>query len=194
MNRCRVAVALGVLAMLTVAGDARADEHLRFPRDIQPDFYHSGGPIGSLTDGEWVAIPFWRPLDSVPADFNLLDTFDPAAVDQPLLVEGFVRWRDDGPPSWEARGLGAVPFLFVLRSELQAAAADGVLTIAELASLDSLIVGAADFYQEQNHIYGIHPVSHYALVATGLLEDGRSFDVLFVEVDLEFLMTEICFK
>ena len=185
------APALGALVVLVVAGDAGGDEHLRFPRDVQPDFYHSGGPIGSLSDGEWVAIPFWRAPESIPADFNLLGTFDPDAVDLPLLVEGFVRWRDEGPPSWEARGRGAVPIWFVRASELKVAAADGKLTIGELASFDSLQVGTADFYQEQNHIFGLHQVSHYALVASGKLSDGRLFNLLFVEVDLELLRAEI---
>jgi hypothetical protein len=186
-----IAYALGVLAVLAGASDAGADEHLRFPRDIQPDFYHSGGPIGSLSDGEWVAIPFWRAPESIPAEFNLLDTFDPEAVDLPLLVEGFLRWTGEGPASWEARGRGAVPIWFVRAPDLQAATADGELTIGELASLDSLRVGTADFYQEQNHIYGLHQVSHYTLVSSGELSDGRSFKLLFVEVNLEFVRAKI---
>ena len=46
-------------------------------------------------DGQWVAIPLWRSPESIPSDFNLLDTFDPRAVDLPLLVEGFVRCVGD---------------------------------------------------------------------------------------------------
>jgi hypothetical protein len=189
----RNAVALAVLVMLAVAGTVWADEHLRFPQDIQPDFYHSGGPIGGLHDGQWVAIPFWRPTESIPLDFNLLDTFDPQAVGLPLLVEGFVRFRDNLPMSWEARGLGSVPFWFVHLSEFQAAIADGALTIAELASLGSRVVGTARFYNEQNHIFGLHKVSHYTMVASGTLDDGRTFDLLFVEVDLEFVQVQIDF-
>lgn len=182
---------LSVLVVLSLT-PTRADLHLRFPADIEPDFYQSGGPIGSLHDGEWVAIPFWRSPELIPEDFNLIDTFDANAIGLPLLVEGFLRLGDTGPPSWEARGLGAVPFWFVHLSELEAAAADGELTIGELSALDSLVTGSAGFYQEQNHIFGIHPVSHYTLVSSGMLHDGRSFDVRFVETNLRFLQTRIC--
>jgi hypothetical protein len=193
MKRRCIAVTLGVIVMFAVASAVRADEHVRFPQEIEPDFYHSGGPIGSLHDSQWVVIPFWRLPESIPPDFNLLDTFDPRAVDLPLLVGGFVRFRDNLPLSWEARGLGSVPFWFVHLSEFQAAIADGELTIVELASLGSRVVGTARFYNEQNHIFGLHQVSHYTMVASGTLDDGRSFDLLFVEVDLELVQVQIDF-
>jgi hypothetical protein len=187
-----VGFCFAVVLYLTCA--ASADEHLRFPGDVPVDIYHSGGPIGSLTDGLQIVIPFWIAPELIRPDFNLLDTFDAVATELPLLVEGFVRWRDNYPPSWEARGLGAVPFWFVDAAEFAAAAADGELTIVELAALDSLLVGVAGFYQEQNHIYGLHPVSHYTMVASGTLANGRSFAVRFVEVDLVLLLTEIEFR
>ena len=189
----RNAVALAVLVMLAVVGTVWADEHVRFPGDVPVDIYYSGGPIGFLHDDEWVVIPFWRLPESIPLDFNLLDTFDPRAIKLPLLVEGLARFRDNLPMSWEARGLGSVPFWFVHLSEFQAAIADGALTIAELASLGSRVVGTARFYNEQNHIFGLHKVSHYTMVASGTLDDGRTFDLLFVEVDLEFVQVQIDF-
>jgi hypothetical protein len=55
-----VAVRAGgtLFAMLAFTSVVRGDLHLRFPRDIEPDFYHSGGPIGSLRNGTWIVIPF----------------------------------------------------------------------------------------------------------------------------------------
>jgi hypothetical protein len=195
MNRLRTLLRSSV-AVLVIAAvvPLHADLHLRFPADIEPDFYQSGGPIGSLHDGTWVVIPFWRPPSVVPDAFNLLDTFDPNAIGQPLLVEGFIRLGADGPPSWEARGLGAVPFWFVSVSDFNAAVGDRELTIGELEALASLRTGTADFYQEQNHIFGIHKVSHYTLVASGVLDEGGSFDVRFVESGLRFLQTHIGFQ
>ena len=81
--------------------------------------------------------------------------------------------------------------VFVLLSEFEAAAADGDMTIGELSALESLVTGTTSFYQEQNHIFGIHPVSHYSLISSGMLDDGRSCDVFSVERNLRFLQTRI---
>ena len=180
---------LGILGLLQFSGAACADEHLPVPQGIQPPVYTSaGGPlflpdgaIFALHDGEWAAVPLWRPAQCIREDFNLLEYFDLAALACPLLVEGFVRWNN-GPVSWEARGLGAVPIWFVRWPDLQQATADGHLTVVELAALDSLVIGNADFYQEQNHGVVNHPVSHLTLVASGALDDGRSFRLHVVEV------------
>ena len=182
-----------LIAFVALSGMVRADLHLRFPQDIEPDFYQSGGPIGSLRDRTWVVIPFWRPPALVPASFNLLETFDASAIGLPLLVEGFLRLGENGPRSWQARASGDVPFWFVRATEFDDAADDGELTIAELEALPSLLTGLATFYEEQNHLFGIHPVSHYTLIASGALDDGRAFDVRFVETNLRFLQTRIAF-
>lgn len=189
---------VGLAAMPDVVS---ADQRLRVPQDIQPPVYTSaGGPfllpdgaVFAIQDGEWAAIPLWRPAGCIRADFNLLESFDPAALDCPLLVAGFVRWKD-GPVSWEARGLGAVPVWFVRWPELQQATADGTLTIGELASLGSLLKGTADFYHEQNHGFALHPMSHLTLVASGALEDGRSFQLRAVEVGLNLVEVQFVFK
>src|SRR5262245_47489631 len=99
MKSHRIAVAPCVIAMLTVVDVVWTDEHVRFPGDVPVDIYHSGRPTGTLHDGEWVVIPFWRLPESIPLDFNLLDTFDSRAVDLPLLVEGSARFRDNLPMS-----------------------------------------------------------------------------------------------
>ncbi len=128
---------------------------------------------------EWAAIVFYREPSCVRADFNLLDVADvPAAFGCPLTVAGFEIW-ENGPPPIDAaplftnlRGLGHVPVWFVSWPDLQVQIADGVLTIAELESMDSLQRGDATFFAER-----LHPLVNYNVVAHGLLEDGRSFNL-----------------
>jgi hypothetical protein len=48
-------------------------------------------------------------------------------------------------------GLGAVPTLFVSWPELQTAAADGILTPAELKSLPSVRIGYGSFFSMEFH-------------------------------------------
>ena len=60
--------------------------------------------------------------------------------------------------------------------------------------MKSLRTGTASFYQEENHLYGVHPVSHLAVVARGKLSDGSSFDVRVIEVGLELKQVQIDFK
>jgi hypothetical protein len=201
MRHHRIAVALGAFAMIAVAGAAWANDRLRVPQDAQPPFYLGGGGPSVLTngsifvmhDGEYAAIPFWRPPESMPAGFDLLNDFDPNVLNTPLLVEGHVIFKDGVVHSWESRGTGAVPVWFVRLSELQTAMADGDLPIEELAALDSLIIGIADFYHEQNHAESNHPVSHLTVVASGTLDDGRAFHLHVVEVGLELKQVQIVF-
>jgi hypothetical protein len=194
MRRQTILIAVVGLILVAHAGSARADELVRFPGDVPVDLYYSGGPIGFLNDSRWAVIPFWRPLASIPVDYNLLDSTDPSAIDLPLLVKGIARIRDGVPPSWEVRGSGAVPFVFVKRSEMLDAIDDDELTIGELLDLPSTRVGTAAFYQEQNHLDRFHPVSHYAVVGRGKFDNGRSFYVQLVEVELELIQAKIVFK
>src|SRR5262245_53037929 len=152
------------------------------------------GTFFAVQDDEWAAIAFYRPPSSVPAEFNLLDTIDFAALDQPLSVDGFAVFKDLADPApkvAQARGNGAVPIWFVSTAELQAATADGILTIGELSALPSLRTGTATRYYEQNHIVGIHPVSHLTIMAQGTLDDGGSFSLHGVEVGLELKEVDI---
>lgn len=129
---------------------------------------------------EWAVIIFYRPPVCVPDDFDLLDFFDFGAFAcVPPTTDGFTIW--DGEP-WvsnpiqiELHGLGAVPVWFVAWPELEAAVADGVLTMAELEVMQSLVRGTADFYSETLHPYGGAQVPMINYVAHGLLEDGRVF-------------------
>ncbi len=204
MKRVPFTVSLIALAALVLAVAGFANERLLIPEDTAPPLYTSGGaplflPDGSvfaIHDGQCAAIPFYRPPECVPPDFNLLEGFDLGALDCPLLVEGFGEFGESfpNPNSTELRGLGAVPVWFVRWDELQDAVDDGELTILELASLESLQIGSASFYQEQNHIFGTHQVSHLALVASGTLQDGSQFDLQVVEVALQLVYVRIAFR
>jgi hypothetical protein len=185
----RLVISIGAV---WVAGGAAANVRLAFPRDVEPDFYTSV-PVDALHDDEWAVIPFWRSPDAIPPDFDLLDYFDESAAQSPLAVSGFAVFDDVGPIVSEARGEGAVPVWFVRWPELREAISDGDLRIGELASLSSLRRGLASVYEDQNHIFGIHPVSHFAFVARGRLDDGTAFDVRVVEVDLDLVRFDVRF-
>jgi hypothetical protein len=123
----------------------------------------------------------------VPAEFNLLDFIDRSgrAFGCPLLIEGHSNWcsfEDPYPADSLLQGTGDVPAWFVRWPELQAAVADGELTVPELASLPALIIGTASFYQEsiRNDIRGSHDANE-AIAALGTLLDGRVFHVELTE-------------
>jgi hypothetical protein len=202
----KTAKLLATVAILALATTALTNELFKIPDDITPPFYLSGGGPAlledgtpwAMQDGTWAAIPFYRDPTNLLAtdpDFDLLSDFDPNVFDAPLHIKGWVEATDDLLPyRWQARGTGALPIAFVKWDELQAAMADGALTIGELASLPSLRVGTATFYQEENHIYGVHPVSHLAVEARGKLAGGGSFKLKVVEVDLELKEVQIVFE
>jgi hypothetical protein len=130
----------------------------------------------------WAVIAFYRPPACVPAGFNLLALFDvPGAFAcGPSTIDGFTIWRngpqsDPAPIQAEFHGLGAVPIWFVRWPELEAAVADDVLTIGELAALPSLLVGSASFYEETLHPEQAAQVGQFEFVARGTLEDGQPF-------------------
>jgi len=102
-----------------------------------------------------------------------------------LTVEGEAWWHDvSAPPPFQTheRGLGAVPVYFVRWSELEGAIADDVLTIGELETLPSLLIGEASFLEHITHNTN-QPTNHghETLVSRGLLEDGRSFEFRYNE-------------
>jgi hypothetical protein len=153
-------------------------------------------------DDQWVAIDFHRdPECSAIAGFNLLLFVDfPNAFACPLTVDVKEWWTAEdlaiaggpwqSPPGLpgfrtpsQARwfGKGAVPIYFVNQMELLDAIGDGVLTVSELESLPSLMIGYATgyhFIQLNSGARNSHPTMRSGqtqTVAHGFLEDGRSF-------------------
>jgi hypothetical protein len=142
-----------------------------------PYYARIEGAEEPIHDDVWAPIVFYRPPDCVPELFNLLAFYDfeNAFGCTPPTTDGFIIW--DGEP-WASdpqlialHGLGAVPVWFVEWPALQGAIADGELFIGELAGLPKL-VGSAGFYKEV-----LHPGSSINLVANGMLEDGRVFEL-----------------
>jgi hypothetical protein len=203
VRQCFTRLAVSLAAALALGTAAHAQITLDIPEDIQPPIYANIG-LGFLPHtAEWAVVFFYRSPACVPADFNLLDFFDtpPRPFSCQLQIEGRTIWRsldDPFPAQIFLFGTGAVPVWFVRWPELQAAVADDVLTIVELAALPSLLIGSASFYleSERNSIVEQRG-GNEALVATGTLTDGRSFQVeltekfregehLFPQVRIEF--------
>jgi hypothetical protein len=168
--------AAAALAVVMSAQSASADVNLTVPGESPGvPAYARVEPGGVFHTGQWAAVPFYRLPTCVPEDFNLMTFFDvPRAFGCPLTVSGHEVW-DNGPGQEPApnlavlRGTG-VPVWFASADEVQAAMSDGVLTIAELSGLDSLVIGTADRYQEV-----LHPNERIVINAGGTLSDGRSF-------------------
>jgi hypothetical protein len=139
----------------------------------------------AIHTAEWAAIVFYRPTECVPEGFNLLNFFDPEFRFDcaPQTVEGFAIWSGEPhltpPIQWHLRGLGAVPVWFVSWPELEAAWADGILTIVELEEMPSLMFGSASFYSETLHPYDPSWTRNSMIEyeAHGVLADGRAFKI-----------------
>jgi hypothetical protein len=178
-TRTTIAVVAALIVTLAL-GLAPASANVRIDDDVVPFYARIGGEV--YHDGAWAAIPFYRPPACIPADFNLLDFFDVPRVFGcgPQTVQTSTIWRngpgiDAAPIMAKSRGLGAVPVWFVSLPQLQAAMADGELTIGELAGLPSRLVGTASFYTETLHPTQAAQVPLTVFVARGMLDDGRSF-------------------
>jgi hypothetical protein len=139
---------------------------------LPPEIYHTA---------DLALILFYRPPACVPTDFKLLEFFDFAAFDcAPPTTDGISVWRngpatDLAPIQVNLHGLGAVPVWIVSWPELEAAVADNVLTIDDLAALPSLIGGAATSYHEELHPTEAANVGKIRFNGRGILEDGRAF-------------------
>jgi len=190
----RIAWLAAVLTAVTLSTVAQAQIRQDVPQDRQPPIYADFG-LGFLPHTEdWAVVAFYRSPACVPADFNLLDFFDftpafPGGPPRPffcdLHIEGFVLWRsldDPFPAQIFLHGTGAAPVWFVRWSELQSAIADDQLTIGELAALPSLLIGSASFFLESiRNSVPEQRGGNEALVASGTLADGRSFQVEITE-------------
>ena len=139
---------------------------------------------------EWAVVVFYRPPECVPASFNLLQFYDvPAAFFcGPPTTTGWDLWEngpgiDPYPIKSQLRGEGAVPVWLVSWPDMEAAVADGVVTVPELEAMPSLLKGSASFYNESLLV-----TKKLTYVATGLLEDGRSFHVEASALDRLMIM------
>jgi hypothetical protein len=175
-----------VAALLLIVPGAYAKIRTEGGGDVP--FYARLESEDTLHTDEWAPIVFYRPPECVPDDFNLLDFYDwpddlgPGAFGcTSPTTDGFMIW--DGEPGLsppiqiKLNGLGAVPVWFVAWPELQAAMEDGELTMADLEAMHSLMIGLASIYTETLHPTGVVKVPMINYVASGTLDDGRSFHV-----------------
>lgn len=163
-----------------------------------PPFYARFGENETFGDAEWVAIVFYRPTDCIPDEFNLNTFFDlpgdsgPGAFGcAPTTTDVVEHWvngpgTDPAPAISEMTGRGAVPVWFFSRADINAANADGVVTIAELESMASRRVGTAETYTEYLKPSQSNTAPLIRFTAEGALEDGGDFlvDVSYGDPDV----------
>ena len=192
----------GLALVLTTAGVVQAAE--RFLQTSNDVPFYARFERGLIhTDGEWAAIAFYRPPECVRTDFNLLDLFDvPAAFGcnaaEPYLA-GFGIFNNgpfEAPIQSRLQSVRGqtMPVWFVRWSELEAAIADGVLTIDDLAALPSLLMGEAAFYTETLHPLGAATQTMTSIDAWGYLEDGRKFTYQATETHSMLRQVKIVFS
>lgn len=166
--------------------------------DPGPPFYARTDDVTHFVfnDGEWAAIVFYRDPSCIPADFNLLQFFNPpAAFSCPLAVQGASLWQGEAfrgaPKIATASDSGPVPVWFVPLESVGQATQDGILTVGELEGLDGLLIGYANQLNETLHPHplppemggGGHPNPKLVLDAKGQLEDGRQFKLHITQVN-----------
>ncbi len=173
-------IVLALVVLMLLAFPATVNAKIRTGAGGDVPFYARIEHNEIYHTNEWAVIVFYRPLECVPSNFNLLDFFDPVAFACPTYTtDGFSIWAGEPgistPIQVNLHGLGAVPVLFVSWPELQGALSDGVLTMPELSGLSTLMTGSASSYQEVLHPSGGAKISIGEFQAKGLLNDGRQF-------------------
>lgn len=183
-----LALALAALAALLPGSVAQAATRLEVPEESPgvPAYARVNAPVIAPHTDDWAPIFFYRDPACVPSGFNLLSFFDaPRAFGCPLTVKGFEIWEhgpgtDPAPRLTKLRDARAVPVWLVSWPQLEVAAADGTLTIAELRALPSLITGVASHFRETLHPTQSNNRGKINIGARGTLSDGRSFRFKFV--------------
>lgn len=172
-----------------VPATAAASEPVRIEANGDVPFYARFGENETFSDGEWVAVVFYRPPECIPAEFNLNGFFDfpgesgPGAFAcAPPTTTSVELWAngpdtDPAPLVSEMTGRGAVPVWFFAAADVEAAQADGVVSIGELAGISSRRVGSASTYTELLHPSQSNAQPLIQFNAVGTLEDGAPFVV-----------------
>lgn len=207
-----VAVIVAVVAgpATVTAGEGLVRTTFPSANDPGPPFYAriEPSPPHFLNDGQWAAIVFYRDpgCDEIQA-FNLLNFFDfGPAFNCALTVHGANFWEVEplsgAPKMAHSLGNGAVPIWFVPLDAAQQAAQDGELEVGELASLEGLLAGYAEEFNEELHPTTLPPHlggggnrnPKLIINARGSLEDGRAFSLHITEVNEELESIHIEFR
>ncbi|MFO8080204.1 MAG: hypothetical protein R6V07_07865 [Armatimonadota bacterium] len=199
-----------VLLLLVSVGVGQAAERVTIPDQLSLPYYVR--PLHLEVDGTnttVVAFVFYR--WPAPDNWNLLRLFDFSGIDENeylLQVEGFAI-RDPEAPSppmkqhlQEAAG-GAVPILFADRSETDEfyyldrngdGAPDRIITFAELMGMASLREGLAAPFMEELHPAGGAERTLVSIQASGILDDGASFSLIYELLSGELKVASVKFK
>ena len=168
-------VALAAAALVAPVAVSTAADQVWFPEGVRYPFYARWlGHSGSDPD-DWVVTACCFPPDSFNANYNLFNQpVDPAELpDAPGYLEGFVLRGDDPFPIVVAANVPGVkvPIWFTSVS-----AWNDKWTVAQMQKQGSLR-GWADSFQmvEQPIVSGPIGWAHLEAVASGVLEDGRTF-------------------
>ena len=178
----RKAVTLLATALVaTVVLGAGKTQRYRVPQEMPLPLYATGLSHTGTNAEDWVVTAFYYPSDTIPADYDLFNqpVFAPPVGVVTPLVEGFLIFQDGSPIPVEqhmrnapgamvevwftpapnfASGVGAYPPMTWTVNSMKA---------------EGSIVGYADSFT-QTWTAGT-PINNSTVVASGLLEDGRTF-------------------
>jgi hypothetical protein len=180
ISRVSLAALLAIGVGLFAVG-AGAAERLLVPEQMDLPWYVLG--LGHTEDFAWLGSVFYRPLETAPGDIAVNDLVYVDSEAYPLRVEGFgvVNEGDFYPLNAVLRNRpGEVVEICFCSAQDTAKALknDGRVTVKELRTMHSLMVGYADFYLEVNQ--PLDPGDRGQgfsrdVIAMGELEDGRPF-------------------
>jgi hypothetical protein len=169
-------VSIGVLVLTLLAASVlgAGTRRLLIPQDFALPFYVTGLGNTGFSPDDWVITAFYYPPADIPGDYDLFNqpVWDPpVGVDTPY-VQGFIMFNaknSDYPVQQVLKTApGArVPIWFTRMGDW-----NDTWTVNEMQK-QHLLKGWADFYSEVDE-----PGTaswHSTVVASGTLEDGRSF-------------------
>ncbi len=179
-----------LFAAVLLAGAADAADRVLVPEDMPVPFYAIGlGHSGESSD-DWVVTAFCYPPDSFKANYDLFNTpVAPSLLpDEPCYLEGFAVFAEGLTPIQVV--LTNVPGVKVPVWFTPVLAWTDKWTVSEMERLGSLR-GWADSFQDVRQAQDASdpnsPVHHESM-ASGVLEDGRSF---FVHSEVVWLKGDV---
>jgi hypothetical protein len=168
------------LSFAALVGPAGAGERVLIPEEMDLPWYT--GFLGFDLVDSVCGVAFFRPFETAPGDLLLNDwitsrpDLDPA--DYPLSIEGFGVLQEGTPVTGSLYNRpGETVTMCFYSVEDGMAVWEGGTTMDEIRAMPSLLVGEADFWVQ------IINAGCKTVIASGVLEDGRSFSVHTVETD-----------
>jgi hypothetical protein len=169
-----------LLAPVLLASSAWAAQRIPIPQDMPLPLYAAGFGHTGFDADDLVGTAFYYPPELIPGDYDLFNmpVYDFPVGVEPSFVEGFLIVDGSSPNPLQVvlqNAPGAlVPIWFTRVGDW-----NDIWTVNELLSQEPL-VGWADFYREiQEPADPSRPDGpwHHQTVASGVMEDGRTFFV-----------------